>query len=120
MPTPVNTAYFTGLTDQVNAAQSCSELQVVAAKALAASRTALTSAEAQLALVTPMLALLTAPTNPTEVITYIQTLISAYLTPQLSSSVTLTAQIAAATAAIASLESAIQSKAGSFPNCTVP
>lgn len=120
MGTPVNTAYFAALTAQVNAASSCAELQVVAASALGSANTALASCSAQLATITPMLALLAVPAaNPTAIVTWISSLISEYLTPQLIPATTLALQVTEMTAAIVTLTAAIESAASKFPGCTV-
>jgi hypothetical protein len=119
MSAPINAAYFAALTAQVNASNSCAELQAVTTSALESILATQTAATAQLATITPMLALLMPPTTPTEVITYIQTFITAYLTPQLVPAVTLAAQLAATIAAIAALTAAIESKAAQFASCTI-
>jgi hypothetical protein len=115
-----NAAYFAALTAQVNAANSCAELQAIANSAMQPILDMQASATAQLATITPMLALLTAPAaSPAAIVTYINTLISAYLTPQLAPAVTLAAQLTATIAAIAALTAAIESKASQFNSCTV-
>lgn len=116
----INADYFAALTAQVNAVNSCAELQAVTDSALEAILAAQASATAQLATITPMLALLSAPgANLTALANYIQTLITAYLTPQLAPSVTLAAQLAATVTAIAALTAAINSKSAQFQSCTI-
>lgn len=117
---PINAAYFNNLTAQVNAATSCAELQAIATKAITSANAALASASAQLATITPMLALLTAPTASLgSIVTWITSLISEYLTPQLIPATTLAAQVAQMTVAIAELTAAITSAAGKFESCTI-
>lgn len=116
----INADYFTSLTGQVNQCTSCAQLQSTVSAAMPAINDAQAAATAQLAKITPMLALLTAPSaDPSAIVTYLSTLISSYLTPQLAPSVTLAAQLTAQTAAITALTAAITSKASQFPSCSV-
>jgi hypothetical protein len=120
MASPINVAYFTALTDQVNAATSCAQLQAAVNSAFPAILAAQAAATAQLALITPMLALLTAPaSNPGAIVTWITSLIENYLTPQLVPAVTLASQLTETIAAIASLTSAIESAAAKFESCSI-
>jgi hypothetical protein len=115
-----NPLVFAAITAEVNAAASCSQLQTIVTRAIQPILEAQTQATAQLAIITPMLALLTAPSaNPTAIVTYLQTLITAYLTPQLVPAVTLAAQLTATITELATLTSAITSKASSFTGCSI-
>jgi len=115
-----NAAYFTALTEQVNAATSCAELQSITTSALEPVLALQTSITAQLVKIAPMLALLTGPSaDPTAIVNWLNTFITAYLTPQLAPSVTLAAQLTAQAAAIAALTAAIESKAAQFVSCVV-
>ncbi len=116
----INAAYFDALTAQVNACNSCAQLQAVADSALQPILAAQAAATAQLAIITPMLALLAAPAaNPGAIVTYINTLISSYLTPQLAPAVTLAAQLTATITAISNLTAAIEAQAATFESCTI-
>jgi len=120
MSGPLNTDYFSQLTAQINSVNSCSELQAIATAALTALNsqlTIITAAEAELA---ALQVLLTPPSaNLTEIVTWITSLISDYLGPQLAAYAKLTAQVAALTAQIAALTSAITSAAARFESCTI-
>jgi hypothetical protein len=116
----LNTAYFASLTEAINAAGSCAELQVLASQAIASLNANQSAINAQIALLAPMLALLTAPSaSPTAIVTYLETLISAYLTPMLKPAVTYATQLTDLTAQIATMTAAITSKAGAFPSCSI-
>jgi len=115
----LNAAYYTSLTQQINGASSCAQLQNLVSEAMLAVINTQSSLTDQLAIYEPMLALLTPPTTPTAVITYIQTLITAYLTPQLAPAITMAAQLAATIAEIAALTAAIESAASKFPSCSI-
>jgi hypothetical protein len=114
-----NAAYFAALTSQVSKATSCSQLQALVTPAFASINAQLAALAAQVALLEAMLALLTPPTSPTAAVTWIETFISAYLTPQLVAAATYTAQLTALTAAVASLTAAITSKAAQFTSCSI-
>ncbi len=117
---PINAAYFTALTAQVNAATSCAELQAVATQALGAANAALAAASARLTPIEQILPLLTAPgANLSQIVNWIQTLIDYVLTPMVIPATTLAAQVTEMTAAIASLTSAITSAAANFENCSI-
>lgn len=120
MPGPINTDYFAALTQQINSCTSCAELQAVATQAigaLTAQLTAITAANAEFA---ALQTLLTGPAaNPTAIVTWINSLISLYLGPQLAAFAKLTAQVAALTIEIATLTAAITSKASSFSECSI-
>jgi hypothetical protein len=115
----IDTTYFTASTAAVNAASTCAELQLIATEALTSLKALEAGVQAQLALLAPMLALLTAPTNPGAVITWIQTFITSYLTPQLVAYTTYTAKLAALVTQMANLTAAITAKAGSIPGCSI-
>ena len=116
----VNTEYFQALTDQVNACQSCAELQALSTKALTSLNDQLAAVNAQIAALAPMQALLSPPSaNPAAIVGWITSLIDDYLTPQLAPYITLQAQLPALTLATADILSAINNKAATFPDCTV-
>jgi len=63
--------------------------------------------------------LLTAPTNPTAVITWVADFITDYLTPQLASYATYVAQLAALETEIAAVLAAIESAQAKFASCSI-
>lgn len=115
----VNVEYFTSLTQQVNSASSCAELQALVTKAINSINATTAAITAQLALLAPMVALLSPPANPTAAVTWISNFITSYLTPQLASYTAYAAQQTALTAQIATLTAAINSKASEFTGCTI-
>lgn len=116
----LNAEYFANLITQINRCASCAELQTLAAEVITvlnAQLTAITAANAEFA---ALQALLTAPAaNPTAIVTWITSLITDYLGPQLAAYAKLTAQVAALTTQIATLTSAITSAASNFENCSI-
>lgn len=115
----INVQYINNLTAQVNAVSSCAALQAVADLAVAAINAQLASLEARIIAMEPALALITPPTNPTEVITWIENYITLVLGPQLASVAIMQAQVIQLTAALAALTAAIISKASSFTSCSI-
>jgi hypothetical protein len=120
MSGPLNTDYFTQLTAQINQCATCAELQALATAALE-------DLNAQLAVITgaaaafeALQALLTAPEeNLSAIVTWISTLITQYLGPQLAAYAKLAAQVVALTAEIAALTAAITAAAARLENCTI-
>jgi hypothetical protein len=110
---PLNTTYFSNLTTSVNGAQSCSELQTLVSEAFASIGAVKSAISSELALVET---LLSPPTNLAAIVTWLQTFITAYLAKPAATYAT---QLAALTAAIASLTSAIQAAEAKFSNCSV-
>ena len=120
MSGPLNTDYFAALTQQVNSAASCAELQAIATQALNALNSQLTQITAAEATFAELQSLLTAPAaNPGAIVTWITTLIDNYLGPQLAAYAKYTAQVTALTAQLASLPAAITAAAANFENCLV-
>jgi hypothetical protein len=121
MGSPINSGYFTAVTAEINAATSCVQLQAIVTAKLDSILAAEASATAQLAAITAMFAgLLTVPAaNPTAIVTWITSLINQYLAPQFVPATTLAAQLSALTTEIATLTSAINSKASQFTSCTI-
>jgi hypothetical protein len=120
MSGPLNTAYFDNLTEQIARCSSCAELQeltTTAITALNAQLAAITAANAEFA---ALQSLLVSPAaDLTAIVTWITSLISLYLGPQLAAYAKLTAQVAAMTTEIATLSSAITSAASNFENCSI-
>ena len=119
MGTPLNTAYFSNLTAQINAASTCAELQALATVAVTALNNLTASITAQTTEIAPVLALLTAPTNPTAVITWVSNFITDYLTPQLASYTSYTAELAALAAEAAAIVTALNNAAATIGSCTL-
>lgn len=117
----LNTAYFASVTAEINAATTCAQLQSIVTARLDSILAAQTSATVQLAAIEAMFSgLLTAPAaNPTAIVTWITSLINQYLAPQFVPATTLAAQLTALTTEIATLTSAINSKAAQFTSCTI-
>lgn len=120
--TLLNTAMLNSLTTRVNRAGSCAELQALATEAMESLIAVKGGMTAQLALLAPILALLTAPTSPTEVITWVADFITSFLTPYVVPYATVTAQLAELTTQVATLAAAMESKAAAFESCalTIP
>jgi hypothetical protein len=116
---PLNTAYFTALTDSINEAGSCAELQELITSAFASLGAVTDAITAEFAAVEPWLALLTPPTTPQAVITWVEKLITSYLTPLVKPAVTMVAQLTELTAQIAALTAAISSAEAKFTSCSI-
>jgi len=116
----LNTTYFSNLTNSINGAQSCAELQALVTEAFASVGSVKSAITSELATVEPMLALLTInPADLPSVITFIQTLVTAYLTPILKPAVTYAAQLTALAAQITALMAAITSAEARFTSCSI-
>jgi hypothetical protein len=117
---PINLAQFTHMTAAINGARSCAELEALVIQAfgsLGAVKSAITS---ELAAVEPILALLTPPgANLSEIVTYIEKLITAFITPLAKPAVTYASQITALTVQIAALTAAISSAQAKFHSCSI-
>lgn len=115
----VNTEYYAELIKQIDSAASCAALQAQTNTIVASLKEQLSQAEAQLAKVQPVLALLTPPTSPDDVIDWIQGLIDSVIKPLAAPAATYTAQIADMTVGIANVINAINAKAAEFQNCEI-
>jgi hypothetical protein len=115
----IDTGYFNATLSAVNGASSCQELQAIAKHAMASFAAFESSIATQLALIAPMLQLLTAPTSPNAVVTWVQTFITVYLAPQLTAATTYTAKTTALLAQVAAITEAIVAKAKQFTSCVV-
>lgn len=125
MPIPQGSEIFpteviTSLTAQVNAVSSCAQLQEVAIEAIEEVLAPMKDAiAAELEQYAPLLALLSIPTNPTAVVTWVENLILDYLTPQFKPYISLASQLVALAAAVATLTDAINSKMAEFESCSI-
>jgi hypothetical protein len=119
--TNFNVAYFASLTNRINAALSCAELQSIVDNEFPSIQGVKDSITAQIALIAPILALLTAPAaNPTAIVTWLSTFITSFLTPYVVPYTTMAAQQTALLAQIAAIEAAVTSAQAKFPSCTFP
>jgi hypothetical protein len=120
MPGPLNTDFFDSLTAQINECTDCAQLQAVATQSITQLNLQLVQITTSNATFEALQVLLTGPAaNPDAIVTWINTLITSYLGPQLAAYAKLTAQLAALTVQIATLTGAITSKASSFESCSI-
>lgn len=115
----LNTQVFASLTARINAAQTCAELQAATTEALDSLIAIKAAITAQIALLAPILALLTAPTNPTALITWVGNFITSFLTPYVVPHATYLIQLTDMAAQVTSLVSAITAKEAAFAGCTI-
>jgi len=117
---PFNAETFDRLAEQINAVQSCAELQALTDEAMQSANALLSGIGAQMAALQPMMALLTAPgANPAQIVTWITDFISAVLQPYVKPMVVLPVQIAQVTAAIAKLQAAIGTASARIGSCSI-
>lgn len=118
---PFNPEIFAQLRAQIEAVDTCSGLQELAAQGIGSAQAQLGAVTQQLEAVAPILALLSAPgANPAQIVTWITDFITAFLDPYVKPYTTLPIQIAALTAEIAQLTTAVQDASSRIGNCTVP
>jgi hypothetical protein len=110
----IDTAFFTATTAAIGACESNAELQALATEAMNTLNGFQLTISAQLELLAPQLALLTAPTNPGAAVTWVENFITSYLTPQLKADATYVAKAAALAAQIITITAAIAAKAESL------
>lgn len=115
----VNVEYINSLVAQIEAVNTCEKLQEVSAKALDSLNAQLADMQEKLDELAPLTELLTAPTDPQEVIEWIQNLIDRVIQPMTLPVAGYQAQIAAQIAAVAQLTTAISNKASEFSNCSI-
>jgi hypothetical protein len=118
---PVSTAYFTALTNKVNAiaaninadeAAICAEIQSFENEVMAELQTMITAMRAQMAALLPMT---TAPTDLGSCISWITRAMAPYVAAYEQA----TADVTAVLSAVSSLESAITNAAGKLTACTI-
>lgn len=115
----LNLEYYVALNAQMNKARTCAELQALVNEALPSIAATKAAIEAEMAELLPMLALLSVPTDPTAVVTWVSNYISHILTPYLRPYTVYGAQLAALTSQIATLEALINTKASEFVACII-
>lgn len=117
---PFNAETFKRLADQINAVQSCAELQALTDEAMQSANALLAGIGAQMAALQPMLALLSPPgINPADIVKWINGLISAVIQPYVKPMLVLPVQIAQITAAVADLQAAIASASSRIGSCSI-
>ena len=115
----VNTSQYDSMKKRVESVKSCEQLQQVGAEIIASLNAETAAITAQFDKVAPLLALLTAPTDPDAVIDWIKGLIENLIAPLAKPAITYPAQIAARTVAITDLINAINKKASEFQECSI-
>lgn len=115
----INTSQYDSMTKRVESVTSCEQLNSVGTEILDSLKAETDAITDQLDKVAPLIALLTAPTDPAEVIEWIKGLIDNLITPLAKPAITLPLQITARTAAITELVNAINKKASEFQECTL-
>jgi hypothetical protein len=114
----VNLAQFANLTSSINAAKSPAELQSLVTEAMTSLAAAQAGINAELATLTPVLALLSPPSIGS-IVGWASGLITNVITPMVKPTITYAAQLTEMTAQIAELTSAIQSASTKFPGVTI-
>ena len=118
--TEFNTEYYTSMTNRINSASSCSDLQSLVTEIWGSLQGVQDAINSQSALLQPIDALLTAPgANLTNVANWIQTLITSFLTPYYRPYAILAVQLTELTAQVAILTGAVQAMESRFPGCSV-
>ena len=115
----INTSQYESMTKRIESVKSCEQLQQVGADIMASLNAETAAITAQFDKVFPLVALLTAPTDPVEVIEWIQGLIDNLITPLAKPAITYPTQVAARTVAITDLIDAINKKASEFQECSI-
>ena len=115
-----NTDYFSSVTNRINAATSCAELQSLVNEIWPSLQGVLDAINAQSALLQPIEALLAAPgADLTALATWIQNFITAFLTPYYKPYAILATQLSDLTAQITALTAAVASAEARFLNCSI-
>ena len=115
----INTSQYESMTKRIESVKSCEQLQQVGADIMASLNAETAAITAQFEKVAPQIALLTAPTDPVEVIEWIQGLIENLIAPLAKPAITYPTQIAARVVAITDLVDAINKKASEFQECSI-
>ncbi|MGO4704080.1 hypothetical protein [Dyella sp. 2RAB6] len=116
----INTAYFDALKVRANGIRSCEDLQAFTSEVMGSLNANVAAINQQLAMLQPILALLKPPAaNPAEIVSWLTNFITAFLTPYAKPAVVYVAQVAAVMAAMAELQSLLQSKSMEFPGCSI-
>ncbi len=115
----VNVPQFEKMLERVNNVNSCEQLQRVTDDLLESLYAQLKAVTDQMEKVAPILALLEAPTSPSDVITWIADFIENILHPLYAPMLTYPTQLATQGVQITTLIAAILSKASEFTSCSI-
>lgn len=115
----INTSQYESMTKRIESVNSCEQLQQVGADIMASLNAETAAITAQYTKALALAGLLTAPTTPSEVIEWIQGLITNLITPLAKPAITYPTQIVARTVAITDLIAAINKKASEFQECSI-
>jgi hypothetical protein len=117
---PINAEFFTELTARINAIDTCSELQSVVDEAMASINAQLVGINAQIAALSPILSLLTAPgASLGGIVTWITSFITNVLTPYYKPYLTSLTQLTEIAAQYASMVTAIEAAASRLTSCSI-
>lgn len=117
----LNADYFTNLIPQINATASESELQDLVNRVYGDLSTLVSTIQSQIALLGPIEALLSPPTDLGSLISWVGNFITGFLTPYLTPFLNYAAQLTAIADQVTSLTSAIESAAsGKGFSITIP
>lgn len=114
-----NADYIDALTAKINSVDLCADLQDAVDGVMAELQEQADGLVAELEKYAPLLALLTIPINPAEVITWIQNFITTKLTMEIQPYYVMLDQQIALITAIANLTAAIEAKAASIGSCSI-
>lgn len=115
----INTSQYESMTKRIESVNSCEQLQQVSADIMASLNAETAAITAQVAKLQALADLLTAPTNPEAVITWIKDLIDNLIAPLAKPAITYPTQTAARVVAITDLIDAINKKASEFQECSI-
>lgn len=117
---PLNSGYFTALIAQINAINTCSELQTLTNDAFASLAPIKTAINAEIASLMPALSLMTMPSaDPTAIVSWIGNLITSVITPFVKPYQTYMTQLTQLTQDIAMLSAAIAAAEARMTSCTI-
>lgn len=116
----LNDSYFAALTARLQGAGSCEDLQALTNEVMASLSGVKDAIDAEVALLTPIVALLSGPAaNPTAIVTWITDFINGFLTPYTAPVLIYGEQLAALATQITALTAAISAKQAEFPSCSI-
>jgi hypothetical protein len=116
----LNLQWFLNVQASISGAGTAEELQQIISTAFADIAPLNSTIESQLAYLAPIEALLTAPLNPAEVITWVSNFITGFLGPYYAPQIQLTAQLASIITQIAALTALAEEVASAkFPGITI-
>jgi hypothetical protein len=109
--TPLDTSWFDSVIGQINSVTTATQLQRLVDEVYGDIALVNSTIESQLAYIEPLLALVTAPTDPAEVITWITNFISGFLEPLVAPYTKYATQAAALEAQVISMTAEIEAQA---------